>query len=367
MKVIANRFKVIFPKLISQEQAGFIAGWNISNNIILAQEVIHSMRCKQMGRNWMAIKLDLEKAYDRVSWDYINDALTAVGIPIFLRRVIMSAITSSSMQILWNGVPTRKFKLVRGIHQGCPLSPYLFVLCMKGLGHSIRANRDASKWKSIWLSRSGPELLHLFFAGDLVIFCKAQLEQARLLESILKLFCANSGHRISVRKSNIYFSKSTEGGVPLLHERVTSSMLGFIVEKVRRKLQNWDARKLSIVGRITLAKSVLLSIPNYFMQSLMILKGVCFDIEKFVRQFIWGSTEGPTKMSLVKWDSICQPRARGGLGFRHLSDQNTSFLMKIEFSLASKSNALWVLVLRSKYGWEDHLPDSISKNHCSHL
>ncbi|KAA3475887.1 tyrosine decarboxylase 1-like [Gossypium australe] len=67
MKVIANRFKVIFPKLISQEQAGFIAGRNIFDNIILAQEVIHSMRCNLKGRKWMAIKLDLEKAYDRIS------------------------------------------------------------------------------------------------------------------------------------------------------------------------------------------------------------------------------------------------------------------------------------------------------------
>lgn len=115
-------------------------------------------------------------------------------------------------------------------------------------------------WGFIRLSRSGPEISHLFFADDLVIFCKAQMEQARLLDSILKQFCASSGHRISGRKSNIFFSKSTEGdvrnqisqmfgfqevqnlgtylGVPLLHERITSSTLSFIVEKVRRKLQN---------------------------------------------------------------------------------------------------------------------------------
>ncbi|KAA3461091.1 Retrovirus-related Pol polyprotein LINE-1 [Gossypium australe] len=84
MKVIANLFKVVFPKLISQGQAGFIAGHNISDNIILVQEVIHSMRCKQKGRKWMAVKLDLEKAYDKVSWDFISISLIATGIPIFL-------------------------------------------------------------------------------------------------------------------------------------------------------------------------------------------------------------------------------------------------------------------------------------------
>ncbi|KAK5770770.1 hypothetical protein PVK06_046923 [Gossypium arboreum] len=178
MKVIANRFKVIFPKLISQEQSGFIAGQNISDDIILAQEVIHSMRCKRKGKDWMAIKLDLEKAYDR---------------------------------ILWNGMPIRKFKLVRGICQGCPISPYQFVLCMDWPGHIIRTEMEVGNWDPIRLSQNGPLISHLFFVDDLVIFGKAHLVQARLLDSILNQFCEISGHRISVRKSNIFFSKITPG------------------------------------------------------------------------------------------------------------------------------------------------------------
>ncbi|KAA3488943.1 reverse transcriptase [Gossypium australe] len=71
----------------------------------------------------MAIKLDLEKAYDRVSWDFIEVSLVAAGFLEKIRKVIMNAISSSTMQILWNGVPSRSFKPVRGISQGCPLSP----------------------------------------------------------------------------------------------------------------------------------------------------------------------------------------------------------------------------------------------------
>ncbi|KAA3472379.1 (+)-neomenthol dehydrogenase-like [Gossypium australe] len=88
------------------------------------------------------------------------------------------------------------------------------------------------------------------------------------------------------------------------------------------------------------------------MQSLMIPKG-CID--------------GHPKMFIVGCNSISQPRAWGGLGFRHLEDQNHSFLMKIGFSLVSKSNALWVRVLRAKYSWKDQFPYSISRNQCSHL
>ncbi|KAA3464882.1 LINE-1 reverse transcriptase isogeny [Gossypium australe] len=372
IKVIANRFKLVFPNIISQEQAGFIASRNIMDNIILAQEVIHSIRCKRNGKNWVAIKLDLEKAYDRVNWEFINAFLMAVGVPEFLRKVIMSAISSSSMQILWNGVPTQKFKPARGIRQGCPLSPYLFVLCMDWLGHLIKSNIDIGRWEPVKLSRSGPAISHLFFADDLVIFCKAHIDQARLLKSILDQFCDVSGHKISTRKSNIYFAKGSSEpcfylGVPLLHNRVTKSTFSFVVDKVRSKLNSWDARKLPKAGRVTLAKSVLLSIPNYFIQSMLIPKGVCAEIEKMVRRFIWGGSEGQSKLSLVAWDSICQPSSRGGLGIRQLGDQNTSFLMKIGFGLVLKSSDLWVHVLRAKYGWKEQIPDSINRSQCSHL
>ncbi|KAH1131560.1 hypothetical protein J1N35_002938 [Gossypium stocksii] len=162
MKVIANEFKVVFSNFISPELARFIAGRNISDNVIIAQKVIHSMRSRIKGRNWMAIKLDLEKAYDRISLDFIDASLVVAGILKFLRRVIMGAISSSSMQILWNGVPSKPFKPVRGIRQGCPLSPYLFVLCMEWLGHLISSEIIVGRWHPIRLSGSGLPLFHLF-------------------------------------------------------------------------------------------------------------------------------------------------------------------------------------------------------------
>lgn len=82
----------------------------------------------------MEVKIDLEKSYDRVSWEFIDVSLKAIGIPGFLYNIIMSVIMGSFMQILWNGIPTEKFRSARGICQGCPFSPYLFVLCMEWLG-----------------------------------------------------------------------------------------------------------------------------------------------------------------------------------------------------------------------------------------
>ncbi|KAA3466982.1 reverse transcriptase [Gossypium australe] len=305
IKVIANRFKMVFPNFISPEQAGFIAGRNISDNIIIAQEVIHTMRSKKTGRQWMAIKLDLEIDYDRTVGNSLKCPL-------------------SQLESL------RKSERI----------PYHF--------------RDIS-WK---------------VATHLVIEIGAEMDQAKLLKDILRRSCDFSGHKISARKSNMFFSKNVDVnisqlfgfqkvlnlgnylGVPLLHDRVTKSTLDFVIGKVRNKLQNWDARKLSFAGRVTLAQSVLLAIPSYFMQSLAIPKGVCEEIERIARQFIWGGSVDNPKSALVSWDSICQPRSHGGLGFRRLQDHNNSFLMKLCFNLFSRKDALWVRVLRSKYGWK---------------
>ncbi|KAK5833597.1 hypothetical protein PVK06_017447 [Gossypium arboreum] len=172
MKVIDNRFKNIFLNIIVQEQVRFIAERNITDNIVITKEVIHSMKSNK-SRKWMAIKIDLEKAYDRVLWDFIDASLLATGILNYLRNVIISAISNSSMQVLWNGVPTSKSKPIRGIRQGCPLFPYLFVLCMEWLGHSINLALSRGIWNSIRLSHLGLPLSHLFFADDLVIFYKA--------------------------------------------------------------------------------------------------------------------------------------------------------------------------------------------------
>lgn len=130
--------------------------------------------------------------------------------------------------------------------------------------------------------------------------------------------------------------------VPPFHDKVTNSTLRFVVDRVRNKFQSREARKLSLVGRATRTQSVLLTIHSYFMQSMMILNGLCDKIEHLVRQCIWGSSRGKRKMMLVSWEPICQPRSCRGFGIRRLKNQNTSFLMKLGFNIVSNSNTLWI-------------------------
>lgn len=112
----------------------------------------------------MTIKIDLENAYDRLRWEFIRDTLIRMQIPIRLAETIMQCVDSAELQILWNRSPDESFKPSRGICQGDPFSPYLFVMCMERLSHIIDEAVDNGEWKPVKCSRQGPPLFHLFFA-----------------------------------------------------------------------------------------------------------------------------------------------------------------------------------------------------------
>ncbi|KAH1039277.1 hypothetical protein J1N35_041020 [Gossypium stocksii] len=107
-------------------------------------------------------------------------------------------------------------------------------------------------------------------------------------------------------------------GVPLFHDEVTNSTFHFVVEKVQKNFQSWEARSLSLVGRATIAKSVLMVIPNYFMQLMMIPKGLCEEIECMACHFVSGCSSNSRKVALVGYKDACQTRELGGLAVQKL-------------------------------------------------
>ncbi|XP_072064218.1 uncharacterized protein [Arachis hypogaea] len=161
-KTLINRLRKIMDKIVSPTQCSFVPGRQSSDNIIITQKIIHSMRNKKGSKGWMTIKIDLEKAYDR-------------------------------MRIFWNGDALNEFQPSRGIRQGDPLSPYIFVLCMERLSHLINDAVSMGFWKPIRLSREAPELSHLYFADDLILFSEASVEQADIIKRVLEAFCMSSG------------------------------------------------------------------------------------------------------------------------------------------------------------------------------
>ncbi|KAL4304484.1 hypothetical protein GQ457_10G003160 [Hibiscus cannabinus] len=160
-KVIVNRLKPYMPDWVTENQTSFVPRRSIVDNVIIAQEIMHSMSKKTGRKGWMAVKVDLEKAYDRLEWSFIEDTFLDLGLPIGLVRLIMR----------WD-----------------PLSPYLFVLCMERLAQAIVVEVDRGKWKPFRVFKDSPTISHLFFADDMLLFAEASLEQAEVTKSVIEQF-----------------------------------------------------------------------------------------------------------------------------------------------------------------------------------
>jgi len=144
-KVIVQRLKRVLPNLISLTQVSFVPKRHIDDNVIIIQELLHTMRKKTGNTGWMAIKLDLEKAYDRLDRNFIQDTLQEMRLPQPLVEVIMGCITTCSIRVLWNGEPMEQFHPKHGICQGDSLSSYIFVACIARSGHLIAEEVQAGR------------------------------------------------------------------------------------------------------------------------------------------------------------------------------------------------------------------------------
>lgn len=384
-KILVKRLKEIISKVISPFQASFVPGRSIHDNIIVVNEMIHSMRRKKGKTGFMAIKVDLEKAYDRISWTYMEKVLTDLSCPGELITRIMKCVHSNATSILWNGEKLDEFHTSRGLRQGDPISPYLFVLGMEKLTHMILDRVKHKHWCGLKAGRNGPMISHMMFADDLVLFAEANSNQLNEILTCLQEFMEMSGHKLSQEKTYIYFSPNVKHatkraicvssgfkevqdlgrylGANISHPKRRKAKYETVIERIKTRLSGWNTASLSMAGRITLVKSFTSSMALYPMQHDRLPSGVTSDIEKAQRSFIWGEQEGSKKRHAINWNQLCKPKDVGGLGIRNLQLMNDAFLSKILWRMHVEPTSLWAQVLLGKYGRSSNIEHGLISKH----
>ena len=209
-KTLANRLKAILPYIISENQSAFTADRLIIDNVLVAYEIMHFLKHKKCGNDsFMAAKLDMSKAFDRVEWIFIEKVMRKMGFNENWINLVMKCITSMFYSVLINGISYGNIIPTRGFRQGDPLSSYLFMLCVEGFLAFIHDAARNNHLNGISICRGAPKITHLFFADDSLILCRANGFECRKLKELLCMYELASGQKINTDKSSIFFSPNT--------------------------------------------------------------------------------------------------------------------------------------------------------------
>lgn len=216
-KVLANRLKLFLLVLISPTQNTFVEGRKIQDNIGIAYELFHFLKNRKAKCNFeMGIKLVMHKAYDHVEWDFLLAVMEKMGFDSRWRSLILGCISSVNFAIILNGQPGPKFAPSRGLRQGDPLSPYLFLLVSEVLSLRIQQSSDQGWLRGIQMNKPGPTISHIVFANDTLVFLKAEEENCRHLSKVIEDYCLASGQKVNNSKSSVFFGSNVP--VSLSHQ-----------------------------------------------------------------------------------------------------------------------------------------------------
>ncbi|GAU49526.1 hypothetical protein TSUD_377390 [Trifolium subterraneum] len=298
---------------------------------------------KRRKDNFLLFKVDFERAYDTVSWGFLERMMSKMGFSEGWLKWMRACIFESSMSILVNGSPTEDFKVGRGRFRGYKINPNLHFQLLQFADDTTIMGEGS--WENFWTIKSMLRGFELVF--DLKInFVKSKLYDinvgARLLEAGATFLACNTA------TVPFKFLGIAVGANPRRRETWKP-----VVEAMTKRLNSWHSRHLSFGGGISLINSVLASIPLYFFSFFRAPCCVLKSIEKIQRNFLWGGSAEERKICWVKWDQIWLPKVKGGLGVKNLELFNLALLSKWKWRFLNHNNAIWADLLRYRYG---HLP-----------
>ncbi|XP_024642261.2 uncharacterized protein [Medicago truncatula] len=294
-KVLANRLKKILSKCIADSQSAFVPGRSILDNALVAIELIHHMKTKTKGKDKsVALKLDISKAYDRIDWSYLRDVMHKMGFSEKWIQWIMMCVETVDYSVIMNQEVIGPIIPGRGLRQGDPLSPYLFILCAEGLSALIRS--------------------------------------------------AESNGVLEVLGTGKYL------GLPSMVGRSKKATFSFIKDRVWQKISSWSSKCLSKAGREVMIKSVLQSIPSYIMSIFRLPNQLLDEIEKMMNTFWWGHGGSNNKgLNWLSWEKLSVHKNDGGMGFKDLEAFNVAMLGKQGWKLQTNTDSLVSKIFKARY------------------
>ncbi|GJX20869.1 putative RNA-directed DNA polymerase [Tanacetum coccineum] len=275
-KLLASRLARVIDSVISPNQSTFIKGRQILDGCLVANEIIRMAKLED--QNLLIFKVDFEKAFDSVNWNFLLDVMRQMGFGLKWRKWIASCLSSASISVLVNGSPSNEFFMERGLRQGDLLSPFLFLIVAEALQVTILNACDIGFYKGVRLSNSGLNVSLLQFADDALLFGEWSRLNASNLINILKCFEMGSGLKVNLDKSRIFGVgvpdndvSSVASSLGCAHGILPFIYLGLpvgrrmrfsegwqgIIDQFRDRLSLWKAKTLLVGGRLTLIKSVL--------------------------------------------------------------------------------------------------------------
>nr|GEV03542.1 RNA-directed DNA polymerase, eukaryota, reverse transcriptase zinc-binding domain protein [Tanacetum cinerariifolium] len=351
-KIITNRIKPVLGYLVSSNQSAFILGRHIQDNILFTQELMKGYNRKG-GPKRVAIKIDLQKAYDTVSWSFLKKVLVEFRFQERMVHWIMQCVSTVGFTLNVNGERVGYFKGGRGLRQGDPISLYLFTLIMEIFSLMLKRQIEKDPKFQYHFGCKDLKLVHVCFADDLLVMCHGDSNSVKVIKRALDEFSACSGLLPNNSKSTVFFGSLCEEekeditnvlpfvfgklpvrylGVPLIAKRLSVKECGSLIDKIKSKVKSWKNRSLSYAGRLQLIDAVLESVHVYWASVFLLPTTIVNEINKL-------------------------PKNQGGLRLKNLQIWNQALLAKNVWNIANKKDSLWVkwvhsVKLRGESIWE---------------
>lgn len=363
-KVLWNRLKTILPSLVDETQSAFVAGRSIQDNVIIAYETLHALKNRRRGKHGdVALKIDISKAYDRVDWRFLINIMEKMGFCDTWIGWMKLCVCSVSYSFRVHDSLVGPIIPGRGLRQGDPLSPYLFILCAQGLSSLLQHENRGGHLHGTRVYRKAPSISHLLFADDSLLFCRANADECRLLKDRLNLYERASGQAINYSKSGVFFSANVQEtdrrvlrnllevqgtldtsrylSLPSIIGRDKKSVFRSIKDRLWKRIQGWRSKKIFKAGKEVLLKAVAQAIPTYYMSTFLLPSTLIDELQRMMNSFWWGHGTNPAKgIKWEKWEDLCKHKYIGGMGFKNLHLFNVALLGKLCWKLISQPNSL---------------------------